>query len=515
MASRKIPKCSTIGCRLGVGFLILSIFVVTMGLAGLVAIKSINEYLAGISQRNLPIVEMLLKADREFGKVALAERTTLFVSVDTEDYASCLEQHEASIAEGMQWWESFVETEGDSNNELVANFETEAKAWIEATSEVITARAEDSRAGRRLAVDLSLSKSGPAFETMRETLGKITKQQIDLVHHESASAQATYRTTMIVFGSIAAFALIAAIALGSFLTRSISGSLKRAVEGLSSSSTNLLETSSSMSEQGVILADGATRQAASLQESNASLNELGTWTHQSKMDAERTEETISQVVTSVDNAHAQTNRLMEGMEAIQSVSMDTEKIVNVIDEIAFQTNLLALNAAVEAARAGEAGAGFSVVAEEVRNLAKRVAQSAKETQGLVASVIERVGEGTEAAKEAHSSIDTISERAIEALDYVRKICKAAGEQDVGIRQIQSAVENIDQDVQRTAQVASSSAEQSKGIHEEAQMMDDHLSEIKKLIGLLEKSRAAAKPVFEVKRAEKEPAFRDSEISMFN
>lgn len=515
MASRNPIKCSTIGCRLGMGFLILSVFVVTMGLAGLVAIKSINAYLAGISQRNLPIVEMLLKADREFGKVALAERTTLFVSVDTEDYAKCIEQHKASTEAGMKWWSAFLETETDSGNALISDFEAEAKAWIEATTEVLEARAEDSRAGRRLAVDLSLAKSGPAFEAMRETLGKITKQQIDMVHHESEAASATYRRTMIVFGSIAAVALFVAVALGSFLTRSISGSLKRAVEGLSDSSSSLLATSSEMSKEGVVLADGATRQAASLQQSNASLNELGTWTHQSKVDAERTEATISEVVRSVDNAHEQTNRLMEGMEAIQSVSMDTEKIVNVIDEIAFQTNLLALNAAVEAARAGEAGAGFSVVAEEVRNLAKRVAQSAKETQGLVASVIDRVGEGTEAAKEAHTSIDAISESASEALEYIRGICKATGEQDVGIKQIQSAVENIDQDVQRTAQIASSSADQSQGIHREAQKMDDHLSEIKTLIGLLKDSKPRATETFSVNRRMKAPVVEHSEVDFFN
>lgn len=474
----------TIGARLGAGFVVLSLFVVLMGLAGLVAIRSINDYLAEISQRNLPVVEMLLKADKEFAEAALAERTTLFVSVDSEDYVSCVARHGESIERGSSLWSEYLALFGDKDSDLERSLSEAMDAWMLATKEVMTARAEDSRAGRRLAVDLSLAKSGPALVELRETLGGITKREMDLIHAESEHSEREYHLTMIVFGSIAAIALVVAIVLGGFLTRSISGKLRKAVEGLSGSSSTLLETSEGMSKEGALLADGAIRQAASLEETSASLAELCNWTHKSKSEAALTEKAISEVAESVETAHSQTNRLTEYMGSIQKVSLDTEKIVNVIDEIAFQTNLLALNAAVEAARAGEAGAGFSVVAEEVRNLAKRVAQSAKETQGLVASVIERVGEGNEAAKEAHHSIDVISEKTSESLNYVKGICVAAGEQDLGISQIQRSIESIDLDVQKTAEVASSSAELSKYIFREARDMNEHLLEIQHMIGMV-------------------------------
>lgn len=472
----------TIGARVGAGFIIMSLFVVVMGVAGLVAINSIKGNLLSEADRNVSIVETLLKTDRELVAAALAESNLLLSSKDPDEHAAVVENHKTSIAYGLEMWATYLSSFG-TDDELERLFETQKSVWLEATAGVLAARSENTANGRQLAVELSLSKSGPALADLRSTLEKITHRQSEMVHQDSRAAADAYGKTMIVFGSLTGLALAVAALLGVMLSRSISGTLKKAVEGLSGSSSSLLQTSEGMSSEGVFLADGAVRQAARLEETSASLTELCSWTRKSKTEADKMEIAISQVVASVEVAHSQTNRLSEYMDAIQTVSHDTEKIVNVIDEIAFQTNLLALNAAVEAARAGSAGAGFSVVAEEVRNLAKRVAQSAKETQGLVASVIERVGEGNEAAKEAHVSIDAISERTSESLEYVDAICKASAEQDAGISQIQAAVESIDEDVQNTAEVASSSSEQTKFIYKEAQDINDHLAEIRKMIGM--------------------------------
>ncbi|MDV7395183.1 methyl-accepting chemotaxis protein, partial [Arthrospira platensis SPKY1] len=128
------------------------------------------------------------------------------------------------------------------------------------------------------------------------------------------------------------------------------------------------------------MASGASQQAASIEETSASMNEVSALAQSSSSDAERANELMKKdVVANLDTINAQMALMSSQIDRSVQMSVDTAKIVKTIDEIAFQTNLLALNAAVEAARAGSAGAGFAVVAEEVRNLAIRSAEAARLT----------------------------------------------------------------------------------------------------------------------------------------
>jgi methyl-accepting chemotaxis protein len=144
------------------------------------------------------------------------------------------------------------------------------------------------------------------------------------------------------------------------------------------------------------------------------------------------------------------NDLIESMTEISRAGQETSRITKIQDEIAFQTNLLALNAAVEAARAGEAGAGFAVVAEEVRNLAMRAADAAKDTSALLEDTTQKVTNGSDILTTTHEAFTQMTTNAGKIWELLEDIASASGEQAQGIKQINKAVAEMDSVVQENA-----------------------------------------------------------------
>jgi len=161
------------------------------------------------------------------------------------------------------------------------------------------------------------------------------------------------------------------------------------------------------------------------------------------------------------------------MEELKAASDDISKIIKTIDEIAFQTNILALNAAVEAARAGEAGMGFAVVAEEVRNLAQRSAQAAKETAGKIESTIAKTTQGVELNSKVAITLSEIVAKSRQLNELVTEVAGASREQSQGITQVTGAVAQMDKVVQNNA----ASAEESAGAAQELNGQADALKEL--------------------------------------
>jgi methyl-accepting chemotaxis protein len=161
-------------------------------------------------------------------------------------------------------------------------------------------------------------------------------------------------------------------------------------------------------------------------------------------DAEQYMGTTNQMVIGAREAMTQ---LTDSMQRISQANNDTSKIVSTIDEIAFQTNLLALNAAVEAARAGEAGAGFSVVADEVRNLAMRSASAAGETNGVIEGTTQTVNEGSTLVKQTDEDFSRVAQSVEKVVSLISKIAKASEEQALGIEKIRSTVAQMNKVVE--------------------------------------------------------------------
>ncbi|MGE5798949.1 MAG: methyl-accepting chemotaxis protein, partial [Syntrophaceae bacterium] len=199
-----------------------------------------------------------------------------------------------------------------------------------------------------------------------------------------------------------------------------------------------------------VLSDSSSQQAASIEETSASLDEMASMT---RRNADNTTEANNLMVTvreAIEKSNKAMTELTRSMTDIARASEQTQKIIKNIDEVAFQTNLLALNAAVEAARAGEAGAGFAVVADEVRNLALRATDSAKDTANLIQDIVNKVRGGEKLVAMTNDAFGSVIGSSRKVQELMEEIAAASREQSDGIHQINSAVADMNQVTQQNA-----------------------------------------------------------------
>jgi len=209
------------------------------------------------------------------------------------------------------------------------------------------------------------------------------------------------------------------------------------------------------------LAEGASEQAASLQEASATLEQISGMTRRNAESAGTAQDIASQTRRAADLGTTDMQEMISAMGEIKTASDNISKIIKTIDEIAFQTNILALNAAVEAARAGEAGAGFAVVADEVRALAQRSAVAARETADKIADSISKSEHGVRVSSKVSAALDEIAEKARRMDELVSDIATGSSEQSTGINQVNTAVSQLDKVTQANAAAAEQSASASE------------------------------------------------------
>lgn len=232
------------------------------------------------------------------------------------------------------------------------------------------------------------------------------------------------------------------------------------------------------------LSQGVSQQASSLEEVSSSLQEMATMTRQTASNAKEARGLSEASLAAVRSGVESMRLLSEAILKIKTSADATAKIVKTIDEIAFQTNLLALNAAVEAARAGDAGKGFAVVAEEVRNLAIRSAEAAKNTAGMIEESVKNAEAGVSFDAEAMKNLENINTQVNQVSTVMGEIAAAAEQQSLGVEQLYSAITKMNEVTQQNA----ASAEESASAAEEltAQSM-----EMKNMVNSFTLSRGAS------------------------
>ena len=210
--------------------------------------------------------------------------------------------------------------------------------------------------------------------------------------------------------------------------------------------------------------------AANLEQTAASIEQLTATVHQSADTSRQANQLAATAVQAAERGGAVVQQVVHSMDQIHASSRKIGDIIGVIDGIAFQTNILALNAAVEAARAGEQGRGFAVVAGEVRTLAQRSAEAAKEIKGLIEASVGTVAVGADQVGQAGQSMQEIVASVRRVTDLIGEITAAANEQRDGFGQVNQAVSNLDQMTQQNAALVEESSAAAKAMHEQAQRL---------------------------------------------
>lgn len=280
--------------------------------------------------------------------------------------------------------------------------------------------------------------------------------------------------------------MITALIFGLLVIRSVNHHICLIVDGVKNSSGEVASVSEQVSRYGQSLSESSSEQASVAEEASSALEEVTSETRQNSDNARHVNGLMQEVKRIIERAGKSMTELTDSMNVISESSEDMSKIIKTIDEIAFQTNLLALNASIEAARAGDLGTGFSVVAEEVRNLAMRAAEAAKRTASLIAGTGNRVkavegfvNKTNEAFKELYSNASNVAE-------LIGKIARASDDQDQKIKHINVAVADIDKTIQQNAANAQESASAAEELNAQAEQLKNYVESLAALVGVLKK-----------------------------
>jgi hypothetical protein len=352
-----------------------------------------------------------------------------------------------------------------------------------------------------------ISAAAPIYNAQKQIVGVLQADR-NVAFIEQLKADNLWNLALIIALVMSVIGL-ASWFIAARLSNSVLTPVKKVMETMSSSSTALTKIAGEVTISSQNVSDGTAQQAAALEETSASLEEIVSMTRMTaehaggakevadatNQSAEVGQEEMKGMNSAVEKIRVSSGQLREAMHSVQKSSEDVAKIIKTIDEIAFQTNILALNAAVEAARAGEAGAGFAVVADEVRNLALRSAGAARETAVLIDSSTVRINEGAhftvrllddlknvdQRSQQVARRFQSITQQVQNIAELMQQIDAAATQQQDGISQISQAVHQTDQVTQKNAYVAEENSETAKKLNAEATSLQDSVTALTSIV----------------------------------
>ncbi|HKJ00220.1 MAG TPA: methyl-accepting chemotaxis protein [bacterium] len=343
------------------------------------------------------------------------------------------------------------------------------------------------REGLRNDLDAAVTSLESSISKMEQDVTSDTNDSVNQVQTEETD------TTWVIL-IVSAIVFVVGILLSWIIIRSITRPVSEAVHGLSMASSQISSAAEQLASSSQSLADASSEQASSLEETSSTMEEMASMIAQNAERSSQADELATRARGLADEAAKAMKRMSGAIQEIKQSSDKTALIIKTIDEIAFQTNLLSLNAAVEAARAGEAGRGFAVVAEEVRNLALRSADAAKNTSELIEESKSRSDSGVVVATDVEKTLNEVTSVIEQVGDLVQHISKASGEQSAGVEQITSAVAELDQTTQTNAANAEETASSSEELASQATELAAMIGKLSAIIGQVNDARLAASAV---------------------
>ena len=494
-----------ISTRLVLGFGVMALLMVLMGGVALLKINAINLSFNEAVNIDYPKVDSLQLVKDDLNVVARALRNTILQSNPDEVKKEIDRITSASADAGERLKKLESQVHSDKGKALFAKLVDVRTQYVALRIKFI----ELVTAGKTEEAKTLLMNDLRAAQTKYfSVLDEMIRHEEELMQASKANAEAAIASTQATIWTAGACALLAAVLLGLWIIRAITGpihqaigvsravangdltlqfdargtsetaqllsalkdmqtSLVKVVHNVRQGSEGVATASAEIAQGNNDLSARTEQQASALEQTAASMEELSSTVKQNADSARQANQLAMNASTVAVSGGEVVGQVVETMKGINDASRKISDIISVIDGIAFQTNILALNAAVEAARAGEQGRGFAVVASEVRSLAGRSAEAAREIKTLISDSVEKVGVGTAQVTQAGATMQEIVTSIQRVADIVGEIASASREQSTGIAQINQAVTQLDGVTQQNAALVEETSAASSALQEQA------------------------------------------------
>lgn len=505
-----------IGSKLIISFIVVALIAGVVGVIGITNINKIDYNDSALYENmTVPLSEVADMA-RWFQRARVNARDLILYD-DPADIQNAYSEVQAYLSEIDKLTESFEKTiVQEEEKQYFTQFQSAMIEFDKKLDELLKICLEnrDDEAFAFTKGDLQTSA-----DDVRASIDKLIELKVNGAKNQSDTNSATADTAVVTMIAVIAVAMIVAFSLGIFVSRSISNPIKKlvtaaeniadgdldvyvdihtkdevgnlanafnkmadnlndVVTNINIASEQVAQSAKQVSDSSIVLSQGATEQASTIEELTTSLEEIAA---QTRLNADNSNEANSLAEIAKNNAvqgNTQMDDMLKAMEEINISSNSISKIIKVIDDIAFQTNILALNAAVEAARAGQYGKGFAVVAEEVRNLAARSSNAAKETTEMIEDSIKNVERGTDIAKKTSDALNKIVDDVSKVANLIGDIAAASNEQASGIEQVNQGIMMVSEVVQKNSATAEESATASEELSTQADALKEQVFRFK-------------------------------------
>jgi len=513
---------ASIKMKLFFSFGTLVLVMMAIGLVGYLGLNSIHDNLSKIFNYDLPSIDYLIEADRDYHQMLIAERALLVTDVKDKAFKGFMDDYTTNRDQVTMRFGKFEKLYGKPDDKFVKNFHSAFANWKASSDEVIKLVKENTPEARKIASELSFGKTLALFEAARDNIDKLTELSLKSAEKENAESAVSFKNTLTMFVGLLVFGLILGSVIGSKTSATIAKSLNSTSAILKSLSEgegdltiqlpvkskdeigrlslffnsflgklhSIISTVKSNSEQ---IASGNSQLSAAAEELSLNFNEqteqlttIASATEEMSTSAEEVGQSVRKVAEravsaneSINSGKVMLGESVDSMNAIKDGVADLNKtiqqlavssseiggILNAINDIADQTNLLALNAAIEAARAGEHGRGFAVVADEVRKLAERSQDAIKEIETIIANfqnesnvASTNMTQASGKVEEGVVKIQNVEKMFEDVIESVTLISESSLNIETAVNEQNSAIFNINDNIQ----TLSNGLEQSNG-----------------------------------------------------